>query len=75
VGDVPVAGLPVAAHVAVLEGDADPLVGGATGQGIEDLLEARQRFRDWAIAQAPREASDDVGAEEVGVVNALFPRA
>ena len=48
VGDVPVAGRPVAVHRAILEGDAHALVGGALRQAAPDLLEARQARLDAA---------------------------
>ena len=67
--------VPVAAHVAVLEGEAHALVGGALGQRAEDLLETRDRFVDRPPAQPAGEAGDDVGAEKVRGVDQRFPAA
>ena len=54
VGDVPVAGRPVAVHRAILEGDANALVGGAPRKLAPHLLEARQALGELRAADRGR---------------------
>ncbi len=73
VGDVPVAGRPVAVHGAVFEGDLDALVGGALGKLAPDLLVARQAVGQRLVADAAGKAGNAGGAEVMGIVDAVLP--
>ncbi|ENN89832.1 hypothetical protein RHSP_80781 [Rhizobium freirei PRF 81] len=73
VGDVPVAGRPVAVHGAIFEGDLDALVGSALGKLAPDLLVARQAVGERLVADAAGEAGNAGGAEMMGVVDAILP--
>ena len=71
--DVPVAGRPGSAHVAVLERQPDAPVLGALGEGAEHFLELTHGLVDRLPAHAAREARDEVGPEQVGVIDQVLP--
>src|SRR5271165_2745036 len=75
VGDVPVAGRPIAVHRAVLEGDAYAPVGRAPCKLPPHRLEARQALGQRPVADAAGEAGDDVRPEQAGIVDQDLPAA
>src|SRR5690606_8311166 len=73
VSDVPVAGLPVALHGAVLEGDPDAFVGRALRQGAPDLTIAWQAFGQGPAANPAGKAGDAGRAEVARIIDAIHP--
>src|SRR5215217_8077312 len=73
VRNVPVAGLPIAVHGAVFEGDANALVGGALRQLGPDRLVLRQALGQRLAPNAAGKAGHARGAEMVGIVDAILP--
>ena len=72
-GDVPVAARPVSVHGAILEGEADAVVGGAARKLAPDFLEPGQALFDRLAAHPAGEARDRPGAEMAGVVDQRLP--